>query len=49
LERLLKVKERQKEEEEAMHIEDRQQGIVTENQMLKVVLYLVSRKKQMAT
>ena len=43
LERLLQVKERQK-EEEAMHIEDTQR-LVTEIEMLKVVLYLVSRKR----
>jgi hypothetical protein len=41
LERLLKVKRRQK-EEEAMHIEDTQR-LVTEIEMLKVVLYLVCR------
>jgi hypothetical protein len=35
LEQLLKIKERQK-EEEAMHIEDTQ-GLVTEIEMLKVV------------
>jgi hypothetical protein len=40
LERLLKVKQRQK--EEAMHIEDTQR-LVTEIEMLKVVLYLVNR------
>ena len=38
----LKVKRRQK--EEAMHIEDIQR-LVTEIEMLKVVLYLVSRRK----
>jgi hypothetical protein len=38
LERLLKVKERQK--DEAMHVEDTQR-LVTEIEMLKVVLYLV--------
>jgi hypothetical protein len=43
LERLLKVKEREK--EEAMHIEDMQR-LVTKIEMLKVVLYLVSRKHQ---
>jgi hypothetical protein len=47
LEQLLKVRESQK-EQEAMHMET-QQRIVTENQMLKVVLYLLSRKNQMAT
>ena len=39
LERLLKVKRRQK-EEEAIHIEDTQR-LVTQIEMLKVVLYLV--------
>ncbi len=43
LRRLLKLKERQN--EEAMHIEDTQR-LVTEIEMLKVVLYLVSRKQQ---
>ncbi len=43
LRRLLEVKQRQK--EEAMHIEDTQR-LVTEIEMLKVVLYLVSRKQQ---
>jgi hypothetical protein len=43
LERLLKRKERQK--EEAMYMEDTQR-LVTEIEMLKVVLYLVSRKQQ---
>lgn len=38
LERLLKAKEREK--EEAMHIDDTQR-LVTEIEMLKVVLYLV--------
>ena len=42
LERLLKVKQRQK--EEAMHIEDTQR-LVTEIEMLKVVLYLVCRNR----
>ena len=42
LERLLKVKRRQK--EEAMHIEDTQR-LVTEIEMLKVVLYLVCRNR----
>jgi hypothetical protein len=41
LERLLGLKERQK--EEAMHIEDTQR-LVTEIEMLKVVLYLVHRR-----
>jgi hypothetical protein len=41
LERLLKAKKGEK-EEEAMHIEDTQQ-LVTEIEMLKVVLYLVCR------
>ena len=40
LERLLKVKQRQN--EEAMHIEDTQR-LVTEIEMLKVVLFLVCR------
>jgi hypothetical protein len=44
LERLLQVKQRQK-EEEAMHIENTQR-LVTEIEMLKVVFYLVSRKQQ---
>ncbi len=43
LERLLRIKQRQK--EEAMHIEDTQR-LVTEIEMLKVVLYLVVRKQQ---
>lgn len=42
LERLLKVKRRQK--EEAIHIEDTQR-LVTEIEMLKVVLYLVCRNR----
>ncbi len=42
LRRLLKVKQRQK--EEAMHIEDTQR-LVTEIEMLKVVLYLVCRNR----
>jgi hypothetical protein len=42
LRRLLEIKQRQK--EEAMHIEDTQR-LVTEIEMLKVVLYLVSRKQ----
>jgi hypothetical protein len=40
LERLLKVKEREK--REAMHVEDIQR-LVTQFEMLKVVLYLVNR------
>jgi hypothetical protein len=43
LRKLLEIKQRQK--EEAMHIEDTQR-LVTEIEMLKVVLYLVSRKQQ---
>ena len=43
LRRLLELKQRQK--EQAMHIEDTQR-LVTEIEMLKVVLYLVSRKQQ---
>jgi methyl coenzyme M reductase beta subunit len=43
LRKLLKVKQRQK--EEADHIEDTQR-LVTEIEMLKVVLYLVCRKQQ---
>jgi hypothetical protein len=43
LTRLLKLKARQK--EEAMHIEDTQR-LITEIEMLKVVLYLVSRDKR---
>jgi hypothetical protein len=43
LRRVLEVKRRQK--EEAMHIEDTQR-LVTEIEMLKVVLCLVSRKLQ---
>jgi hypothetical protein len=42
LERLLKSKRRQK-EEEAMYFEDTER-IVTEIEMLKVVLYLASRQ-----
>jgi hypothetical protein len=42
LERLLKVKRRQK--EDAMHIEDTQR-LVTEIEMLNVVLYLVCRNR----
>jgi hypothetical protein len=42
LRRLLEVKQRQK--EETMHIEDTQR-LVTEIEMLKVVLYLVCRKQ----
>src|ERR671919_2253839 len=45
LERLLKVKRRQK--EEAMHMEDTQRLVVEEIEMLKVVLHLaVSRSKR---
>jgi hypothetical protein len=40
LERLLKIKRRQK--KEAMHIEDTER-LVTEIEMLKVVLYLICR------
>jgi hypothetical protein len=43
LRRLLEIKQRQK--EEADHIEDTER-LVTEIEMLKVVLYLVSRKQQ---
>jgi hypothetical protein len=43
LERLLKVKQRQK--EEAMYMEDTQR-LVTEIEMLKVVLYLVNRNRR---
>jgi hypothetical protein len=43
LRRLLEIKQRQK--DEAMHIEDTQR-LVTEIEMLKVVLYLVTRKRQ---
>ena len=43
LERLLKAKQRQK--EEAMHIEDTQR-LVTEIEMLKVVSYLVSTEER---
>jgi hypothetical protein len=43
LERLLQIKQRQK--EEAMHIEDSQR-LVTEIEMLKVVLYLVCRNER---
>jgi hypothetical protein len=43
LRRLLEVKQRQK--EEAMHIEDTEM-LVTEIEMLKVVLYLVCRGKR---
>jgi len=42
LERLLKVKRRQK--DESMYIEDTQR-LVTEIEMLKVVLYLVRRER----
>lgn len=41
---LLKSKERQK--EEAMHIEDTQRLVTEEIEMLKVVLYLVARKER---
>jgi hypothetical protein len=44
LRRLLKVKQRQKEED--MHIEDTQRLVTEEIEMLKVVSYLVSRKQQ---
>jgi hypothetical protein len=43
LRRLLQIKQRQK--EEAMHIEDTQR-LVTEIEMLKVVFYLVCRKSE---
>jgi hypothetical protein len=43
LRRLLELKQRQK--EEAMHIEDTQR-LVTEIEVLKLVLYLVCRKQQ---
>ena len=43
LEKLLKAKQRQK--EESMHIEDTQR-LVTEIEMLKVILYLVSRREE---
>jgi hypothetical protein len=43
LERLLKLKRRQK--DEAMHIEDTKR-LVTEIEMLKVVLRLVSRRRR---
>jgi hypothetical protein len=43
LKRLLKIKQKQK--EEAMHIEDTER-LVTEIEMLKVVLYLISRDKR---
>lgn len=43
LKKLLKAKQRQK--EEAMHIEDTQR-LVTEIEMLKVILYLVSRREE---
>jgi hypothetical protein len=50
LERLLKIKQRQKEEEEAMYIEDTE-TLVTEIEMLKVVLFLMStnRRKEEAS
>jgi len=44
LRRLLEIKQRQK-EEEAYHIEDTQR-LVTEIEMLKVVLYLMCRKQR---
>jgi hypothetical protein len=44
LERLLKAMQRQK--EEAMHFEDTQGLVTKEIEMLKVVLYLVSREKK---
>jgi hypothetical protein len=40
--RLLKVKQRQK-EEEAMHFEDTEKLVIEEIEMLKVVLYYMSR------
>ncbi len=43
LRKLLELKQRQK--DEAMHIEDKQR-LVTEIEMLKLVLYLVCRKQQ---
>jgi hypothetical protein len=46
LKRLLEVKQRQK--EEAMDIEDTQR-LVTEIEILKLVLYLVCRKQAIAT
>ena len=45
LEQLLKAKE-EKQNEEAMHIEDIQRLVTEEIEMLKVVLYLISRRKQ---
>jgi hypothetical protein len=47
LERLLKRKKRQK--EEVMYMEDTQQKLVTEIEMLKVVLYLVCRNNDTHT
>jgi len=44
LRKLLEVKQRQK--EEATHIEDTQRLVTEEIEMLKVVLYLVSRKSR---
>jgi hypothetical protein len=44
LRKLLELKQRQK--EEAIHIEDTQWLVTEEIEMLKVVLYLVSRKQQ---
>jgi hypothetical protein len=46
LRKLLEVMQRQK--EEAMYIEDTER-LVTEIEMLKVVLYLVTRKQQKTT
>jgi hypothetical protein len=43
LRKLLELKQRQK--DEAMHIEDKQR-LVTEIEILKLVLYLVCRKQQ---
>jgi hypothetical protein len=44
LERLLKSKRRQKKEEEAMYFEDTER-LVTEIEMLNVVLFLVCRNR----
>jgi hypothetical protein len=41
LERIIEAKERQREEDEAMHIEDMQRLVTEEIEMLKVVLRLV--------
>ena len=46
LERLLQVKQRQK--EEAMHIEDIQRLVTEEIEMLKVLLHLVMSEKEAA-